>query len=277
MKGDKHTSLINLIRNSIFLIFVLNCLLWCGCEKLITGYGPQPSYIDKPEYEQKLNILGILRPDSLQGRPQSFVHVEKAISIYDVDDSLSVDNVEVSIIKLDQNVPVDSVQLIYSDFNGFYDSKEYRNGTFFPQAKITYEVKCKREGFPELKGRTAVPSEPEIISESVHCSNNNLFFTIKSDSLASLYYIYLKINGNDFFKQIVKKGNENIDMVFHLHDVCNVHTARVTIIAYDNNMSEYISYNVNIKPNTYREDYSTVENGYGCFGSLNITEQDIYF
>ena len=57
----------------------------------------------------------------------------------------------------------------------------------------------------------------------------------------------------------------------------NVHAGQVKIIAYDYHLSEYITYNVNIKPNTYRDDYSTVENGYGCFGSLNITEQEIYF
>lgn len=277
MKFEKHMSLVSFLKNIILFISVVNCLMWCGCEKLITGYGPQPSYIDKPEYEQKLNILGMLRPDSLQGRPRSFVHVEKAISIYDVDDSLAIEEVEVRIIKLSHNVPVDSVQLRYSDLNGFYDTKAYRNEIFFPCAHTTYEIKCKKEGFPELKGKTTVPSEPEIIAESVDFSNNNVSFTIKSDSLTSLYYVYLEVCGNYFFKQFVKKSDENTDVLFHLPEVCNVYSAKVTIIAYDNNMAEYISYNVNIKPNTYREDYSTVENGYGCFGSLNITEQDIFF
>ncbi|MEJ2628559.1 MAG: hypothetical protein P8078_08390 [bacterium] len=277
MKGDKHTSLINLTINSILLIFFLNCLLWCGCEKLITGYGPQPSYIDRPEYEQKLNILGILRPDSLQDRPQSFVHVEKAISIYDADDSLSIHDVGVCIIELDDKVPIDSVHLVYSDFNGFYSEKEYRNDNFFPRANTTYEVRCTKEGFPELGGRTTVPLKPEIREESIHFFNNNLFFTIRSDTLASLYYIFLEVEESVFFKQYLKKKDEKVNIEFELQGKKNVHTARVTIIAYDNKFSEYVSYNVNIKPNTYREDYSTVKNGFGCFGSLNITEQDIYF
>jgi hypothetical protein len=277
MKIDKHTRLVNMVRNSVFMIFFLNCLQWCGCEKLITGYGPQPSFIDSPEYEKKLNILGILRPDTLQGRPQSFVHVEKAISIYDMQDSLSVDDVEVTIVTLENNVPIDSIQFIYSDFNGFYSKKEYRNDSFFPQANTTFEVRCTKEGFPELRGKTTIPSEPEIIEESIRYADNSLFFSIQSDTLASVYYIYLEVGKNVFFKQFIKQNNDKMEVEFRLPDNNTIHTAQTTIIAYDNKFSEYISYNVNIKPNTYREDYSTVEDGYGCFGSLNITEQDIYF
>jgi len=251
--------------------------MWCNCEKLFTGFGPQPSYIDTPEYEEKLNILGVLRPDSLQGRSQSFVHVEKAISIYDVDDSLDIQDVEVTIFELEENIPVDTIQLVYSDFNGFYDKEEYRDSTFFPHANTTYLVRCKKEGFPELLGRTTVPSKPEIIPGTVLYADNNLSFAIQPDSLASLYYIYLEVGGTVFFRQFIKQENENINVEFQLKDSNTVHTATVTIITYDYQLSEYITYNINVKPNTFRENYSTVEKGYGCFGSLNITEEDIYF
>ena len=49
------------------------------------------------------------------------------------------------------------------------------------------------------------------------------------------------------------------------------------IYAYDLQLSEYMTYNVSIKPNTYRSDYSTVDNGFGCFGSLNIYSKVIDF
>ena len=49
------------------------------------------------------------------------------------------------------------------------------------------------------------------------------------------------------------------------------------IYAYDLQLSEYITYNVIIKMNSYRSDYSTVDNGFGCFGSLNIFSKMINF
>ena len=54
-------------------------------------------------------------------------------------------------------------------------------------------------------------------------------------------------------------------------------TGLLIIYAYDLQLSEYITYNVSIKPNTYRSDYSTVDNGFGCFGSLNVFSKMINF
>jgi len=46
---------------------------------------------------------------------------------------------------------------------------------------------------------------------------------------------------------------------------------RLTVYAYDKNLSEYLTAaNLFIKPNTYRPPFTTVQNGYGCFGSLNL-------
>lgn len=277
MKNYRKIKILSSVSNVICVIILLNCLWLCSCEKLITGYGPQPSYFDTPEYEEKLNILGILRPDSLQEKAQSFIHVEKAISVFDMEDSLAIEDVEVAIIELENNLPIDSVQLVFSDFDGFYDTEEYRSRDFFPEANTTYLVRCKKEGFPELEGRTTIPLKPEIVTESIFYSNNKLSFTIKSDSLAFLYYIYVEVGGSIYHREILKQKNEIITIKLQLPENINVNSAKVSIIAYDSNMAEYINYNVNYKPNTYREDYSTVENGYGCLGSLNITEQEIYF
>ena len=54
-------------------------------------------------------------------------------------------------------------------------------------------------------------------------------------------------------------------------------TGLLIIYAYDLQLSEYMTYNVSIKPNTYRSDYSTVDNGFGCFGSLNVFSKMINF
>ena len=47
------------------------------------------------------------------------------------------------------------------------------------------------------------------------------------------------------------------------------------IYAFDNNLSEYFTANLSSKPNIYQKEFSTVENGYGCFGALNVFEMEI--
>ena len=54
-------------------------------------------------------------------------------------------------------------------------------------------------------------------------------------------------------------------------------TCQLTIYAFDLNLSEYLTVNLSIKPNIYQKDFSTVENGFGCFGAMNIYRKMIYF
>ena len=52
---------------------------------------------------------------------------------------------------------------------------------------------------------------------------------------------------------------------------------KLIIYAYDIKLSEYITYNIIIKPQTYQSNYSTVNNGFGCFGSMNLLEKTLTF
>ena len=47
------------------------------------------------------------------------------------------------------------------------------------------------------------------------------------------------------------------------------------IYQYDLNLSTYLTANLSIKPNIYQTDFSTVTDGYGCFGSLNVLRREI--
>jgi len=49
----------------------------------------------------------------------------------------------------------------------------------------------------------------------------------------------------------------------------------LAIYAYDLNLTKYFTASISIKPNTYQPAYSTVQNGYGSFGSLNILYKNI--
>ena len=51
---------------------------------------------------------------------------------------------------------------------------------------------------------------------------------------------------------------------------------QLIIYAFDLNLSEYLTYNLSIKPDIYQKDFSTVQNGFGCFGAMNIYKRMIY-
>jgi len=101
-------------------------------------------------------------------------------------------------------------------------------------------------------------------------------FDILRDELVQVYDIYFNYENMEFAKRVLRPdfGNTKVEINF---STANPGTGKLTIYAYDLKLSEYITYNVIIKPQTYQNRYSTVENGYVCFGSLNILEKNITF
>jgi hypothetical protein len=99
-----------------------------------------------------------------------------------------------------------------------------------------------------------------------------LSFTIVQDSLAALYDIYY-FNGTNIYSQRIRPAGSG-DIVIDMNVEPGL-TGKdyIVIYAYDLKLSEYMTYNVGIKPNTYRSNYSTVENGYGCFGSITVLKK----
>ncbi len=57
----------------ILFIFVSGSLFISGCENPITGYGPQPSFLDDTESLPKMNVFGVLRPAMGEHRKPCFV------------------------------------------------------------------------------------------------------------------------------------------------------------------------------------------------------------
>jgi len=94
--------------------------------------------------------------------------------------------------------------------------------------------------------------------------------------LAALYDVYLIIGQKTCTDRIQRPEAGDIAVTIAIEQ--SGETAGLLIIyGYDLQLSEYITYNVIIKTNTYRSDYSTVDNGFGCFGSLNIFSKMITF
>jgi hypothetical protein len=257
--------------------FILVCfgLFFClRCENPITGMGPQPSYIDKHEHNPMLNVFAVLRPDSINGKSLSFVHLEESVSATSFPDSLLVTDAEVKLFMYDHLLVNDSIELDYTDFNSTFNTSEYRNINFYPIPGQTYGISCIRTGYPKLASQTTVPLIPEIKEDTIWMGSKEITFTILRDSLAALYDIYYFKGSNGYNQRIRPPGSGDIFVKLDVEpDITS--ESYLIIYAYDLKLSEYLTYNVSIKPNTYRSNYSTVENGYGCFGSMTVLKKSL--
>jgi hypothetical protein len=250
------------------LIFCLCLLVIMNCSSLNpVSPGPQPHYLEDVKHEPMLNVFGILRPDSLGFVPLSYVHLEFSFPTDNIPDSSIVPDARVKIIKMDGTKAVDSCHFDYTDF-GLFPTQEYRHASFFPQ-KGTYRLICQKVGFPVLSAETTVPSIPVIQEESIQRQGNSLSFQILRDELVGLYEVILEGSNWLIKNRFLRPNSGDVPISLPLDGIPSG-TCQLTIYAFDLNLSEYLTVNLSIKPNIYQKDFSTVENGFGCFGAMNI-------
>lgn len=234
--------------------------------------GPQPTILEETKHQDILNIFGLLRPDSLQGLPLSYIHLELSYPSSDIPDSTVIKDANIHIKMLDDKTTMDSSIFSYSDF-GVFPTREYRNLSFFPKVGI-YQLVCTKMGYPTLVGETTLPDIPEIIKGSLKQQDNVITFQIVRDHNVGLYEVVLETQECLIRDRFLRPEVGNVLITLKIPDECKG-TSVLTIYGYDLNLSAYLTANLSIKPNIYQSDFSTVINGYGCFGSLNILKLTI--
>ncbi len=263
-----------MLKKYMILIAFPALFLLHSCEDPITGYGPQPEFLDEHKHKPMLNVFGVLRPEKDFDIPLSYVHLEAAYSVTsDYPDSFIIVDAEVKLLNC-SNTASDSLNLVYTDFDTLFPEKEYRDPDFYPQAGQTYGVSCKKEGFPVLTSKTTMPWIPQIAANSLELNNNELSFSISRDSLAGLYDVYLWIGEQRFASRVLRSetGDTKVNLKYNKGPNGE---GTLFIYAYDINLAEYFTAVISAKPNTYQPPVSTVENGYGSFGSMNVLQQVI--
>jgi len=260
-----------IVKNLLIIVLILYVFL-TGCAKLFTDPGPQPSFFEEEDFEPILNLFGVLRPGIPGGAPLSFIRLEGSYSVtWQYPETTIVKNAIVKLFQVSDNTQEEIAEFFYNDKN-----YEYRPVEFYPQAGYTYGISCRSGGYPELTAETTVPYVPEIGNNSVSTAGSKLKFTIARDALAALYDVYFLIGERKYTTRIFRPEEGDIDV--ELNYVQGTESeGQLIIYAYDLNLSEYLSTTIVIKPNTYQPYYSTVENGYGSFGSLNVLERAVEF
>ncbi|MDZ7260757.1 MAG: DUF4249 domain-containing protein [candidate division KSB1 bacterium] len=245
---------------------LISCLLaLVNCTSLNpVSPGPQPHYLEEVKHQPLLNVFGILRPDSLEGWPLSYVHLEFSYPTDDIPDSSIIPDAQVQIIKLEGTTVVDSFDFVYTDW-GIFPTREYRNASFFPQ-EGSYRLICRKEGFPVLSAETTVPNLPLIREETIERQGATLSFHILRDEQVGVYEVVLEGNNWLVKDRFLRPPSGDVPISFSIPNG----PCQLTIYAFDLNLSEYLTVNLSIKPNIYQKDFSMVTNGLGCFGAMNI-------
>ena len=263
---------------NIIIVFMVTMLI-LACD-MPWDPGPQPNYFDSNEFQPMLNVLGIIQPGTSNRLPLTFVHLEKSHAYLEFPDSLEVGDAKVELYLYHESSLIDTISLIYTDFGGIFLKPEYRHWQLETADSIlggqTYHISCIKSGYPELTSITTVPLVPVIQNDSVTINADQCEFTILRDTRVGLYDIYLERGEKVNYKRLLLPKTGNTEVKIPLEND-SVKEGKLIIYAYDKKLSEYMTYNIIIKPQTYQSNYSTVHNGYGCFGSMNLLEKTLSF
>jgi hypothetical protein len=254
------------------LVLTFIVLFSSGCKDMVDFYlgVPFQPAIDKNAFVPGLNIFGIIRPDSTMGYNNSYIMLQKALPATGSEDSLDLNTAIVKIFHGNKSADNLVCYFLPSNYNGTFEDEYYRpQCDFSPQAGDTILVECSYLELPVLKGLTIVPNKPELLQNTILITENSVSFDVKQDSSIYIFDIYL-FNGNRIINYLRIPASSASDTHIKL-SWQGADADSLVIYGYDYNFSKYyLTSNTSLNFNKYRETYSTVEDGYGVFGSLNL-------
>ena len=252
-------------------ISILASLLFNSCKDTAQAYlGTylQPQFDDN-SYVPGLNIFGILRTDSTGNFNNSFVEIQKVMSAVAEDDSLSVGDVIVTVKRYTLAGETDSYNFILTNYDSIFSDTYYRPAiSLNTDPGDIFSIECDYPDLPVLTAHTIIPDKASIVPETYNQTSEGLFFEIKDDSTFYMLDVYFYKHNTLIAsnRYATETGiNTSVDV-----PLTSIKIDSVVIYSYDYNMAKYcLSSNTSLNFNKYRNSFSTVDNGYGVFGSLN--------
>lgn len=236
-------------------------LIFLTCD-LPHKLGPQPTEIIPTEFEPGHNILGILRLDDVAN--SSFIRVERAYQTEELSNTFSVliENATVTIAQDSNNYTFAPVT---DSIRGFI----YTNDQFKPIVGKQYFLSIKSPDLPDVTADTKIPSRPIVIDSSINVTEKQIKFTIKLSSDIKLYEVFILSETDDISRRL---SNDDKDLLIEINlSKLNGTPKLIEVYGYESNLAKYLSSSFTIKPQTFHEIVSTVNDGYGCFGALSKT------
>ena len=256
------------------LVFVILAFLGNSCEYYL-GLDQQPKFRNQ-NIEEGLNIFALLRPDSIGAYNRSSVYVHKVLPVMQAEGFYILQNTDIKIKKIVDEEITDIVSFPLVPSNAIFADTSYRPVSFFaPQAGERYRIVCKHADYPEARGETIIPPQPEIKQNSLTIRGREVSFTLSPDTLIGMFDIYqLSNNIHIPLSRIVPSTDGEINV--ELNFLFNPSGTKLLLFAYDHNMAAYIgNSNISLNFNKFRTTISTLESGFGVFGSMNFREVDL--
>ena len=226
-----------------------------------------PTEIVETEFEPGLNIMGVLRADDQTG--SSFVTINRALTteeIYsDIIENFSprVDYVEVR----SRRTGIASMFQSPEDTSGW---GYYRDSTLNVLSGDVYDLEIQSPGFPTLTGTTQIPHQPQLVLNSISVESGKITFKIQHLVTAYEYKLYL-IFAETVLEKVIKPSTGTVIDVDWRYNQNLGSPLLLMLTALDENLTRYGNSPISFIPNTYHPDGSTVDGGYGCFGSVSVT------
>lgn len=247
------------------MTFMFSCEYYLGLDQ-------QPKFKSR-NFEEGLNIFGLIRPDSNAGFNKSFVYVHKILPALEMEGFYILNNADIIIEKTDNGIVKETLNFNLTPPGSAFADTSYRPvSNFLPVGGEHYRLICKYEGLPDAVGETIIPHEPQIIPGTLAFKGKSLTLSIAPDSLSGLIEIYL-LSNNIYFplsRQIPLPDKETSVELILPFDHKNT---KLLIFSYDHNMAVYIgNSNISLNFNKFRTTISTLKSGFGVFGSLNFKE-----
>ncbi len=229
-----------------------------------------PRDIIDTEYIESMNIFGVIRVDEYVG--ESFVQIQRTMTtgeIYSFEVDPGVYDADVTITNRENAVTntfkpsTDTLRLTY-----YYDS------LFTPEPGAVYDLEINAGDLPTLTASTSVPQLPQIVPGSLALGEDQLSLTLLLTPDTHQYTVYLfsatsdPDNSPQLLVEGARQGTEALTLSWNetFGD-----PLFIVITALDEHLVRYGNSSISFIPNTFHEDGSTVEGGFGCFGSVSVS------
>jgi hypothetical protein len=250
-------------------ILILLFILIYSCKDatdIYLGIPLQPRF-EENSFQEGLNIFGIIRLDSTGRHNNSFVELQKIIPAVGTNDSILVDTSSVTI----ENIKNHKIfEFSLTDFDQAFSQVNYRPANnFHPSSGDVFRIECINSGLPVLTAYTIIPEKPKWRENSAIVSKNTVSIDLLPDSTIFMYDLYLFSQGSVCGYSRIASENDSTATQAVIDFTGNA-VDSIVAYGYDYNLAGYyLTSNISLNFNKYRESFSMVENGFGVFGSLN--------
>jgi hypothetical protein len=253
------------MKNILLLLFTI--ALFTNCQKVAEyyiGLPLQPTNINSI-YEPGLNVFGMIKAGPTYDSINQYVEVQNILHVFtlaDTFDILSVQEAKITLVQKRNNAIVNEYLLDTINWKYYHPAIEAVPGD-------VWEYECIYDTF-RITSASIIPNLPQMVDGSLSNENGMIRFQVEPDSTAFMYDAYFISDKGFALQRIVPNPNQSINVELSIGENWGEHMNQIFVYAYDSKYQQYVTTsNIFFKPNAFRPRFTTVEGGYGCFGTAS--------